>query len=334
MKSDKVDARTLWSCSTPAFCPRSGAPTRQPGRLGVAFTPRRAGPPAHPGQERAPRGAGPQPEGQTADQRRVRGARPRLASGPGPPRRRARDPRRLPAPGRLPRSGGLGGRAGAGAIGARIGGDPAADQRPGRQPRLGGDLLGHGRRYAALCDAPQAGLLRRARPAGSPVRRGAGASRPDSKQGSPAARHMLCKAGLDRGSHPGPAAGLLRAAAGPARGPDRAGGHGAQLCVLSGTCSPTKRTTPSGARRFTAQAAPLELVAGFVPARTALGLWGAKRERAHERELSEQFEAAYRRLAPTGSGGETGRRRDTGARISGPSSGQAARQGSAPEPAL
>ena len=81
----------------------------------------------------------------------------------------------------------------------------------------------------------------------------------------------------------------------------------------------------------------LELVAGDPPRRgRRSGSGASKREQAHERELSEQFELAYRRLVSDwqqkpkkkGAGATRGRA------SRGPSSGQAARQGSAPEPAL
>jgi hypothetical protein len=81
----------------------------------------------------------------------------------------------------------------------------------------------------------------------------------------------------------------------------------------------------------------LELIAGDPSHRgRRSGSAASKREQAHERELSEQFEAAYRRLVSDwqrkpekkGAGATRGRA------SRGPSSGQAARQGSAPGPAL
>ena len=95
------------------------------------------------------------------------------------------------------------------AIRARLGGDPAADERAGGEPRLGGDLRGHGRRHRPLRDAAKARLLRRARPPGSPVRRGAGAPRPDLQAGLAGRAPHALRGGLDRGSHAGPLARLL-----------------------------------------------------------------------------------------------------------------------------
>ena len=81
----------------------------------------------------------------------------------------------------------------------------------------------------------------------------------------------------------------------------------------------------------------LELIAGDPGHRgRRSGSAASKREQHHERELSEQFEHAYRRLVddwqqkPKKAGAGATRERAS----SGPSSDQAARQGSAPEPAL
>jgi transposase len=81
----------------------------------------------------------------------------------------------------------------------------------------------------------------------------------------------------------------------------------------------------------------LELMAGDPPRRLQRsGSTASKREQRHERELSEQFEAAYRRLAEdwqpkpkkSGAGATPGRA------SSRPSVRQAARQDSVPNPAL
>ena len=81
----------------------------------------------------------------------------------------------------------------------------------------------------------------------------------------------------------------------------------------------------------------LELIAGDPSHRgRRSGSAASKREQAHERELSEQLERAYQRLVSDwqqepkkkGAGATPGRA------SRGPSRGQAARQGSAPEPAL
>ena len=81
-----------------------------------------------------------------------------------------------------------------------------------------------------------------------------------------------------------------------------------KLCVLCWHLLTAKRTTRTGAPRFTATScARLELAAGD-PSRRGRR-WGSaasKREQRHERELSERFELAYRRLTddwqPRGSG--------------------------------
>jgi hypothetical protein len=80
----------------------------------------------------------------------------------------------------------------------------------------------------------------------------------------------------------------------------------------------------------------LELLAGDPPRRgQRSGSQASKREQHHERELSEQFEAAYRRLVDdwqprrSGAGATPGRAPLEASRKS-----QAARQGSAPKPAL
>jgi transposase len=85
----------------------------------------------------------------------------------------------------------------------RVRGDPAADERAGGEPRLGGDLLGHGRRHRPLGDAPKARLLRRTRSQGAPIGRG-GRHGHISKQGSATARHMLCEAAWIVVRTPGP----------------------------------------------------------------------------------------------------------------------------------
>ena len=227
---------------------------------------------------------------------------------------------------------------GAGAIGTRIRSDPAADQRPGREPRLGGHLRRGGRRGGPLPHPRQAGLLRGARPPGSPVRRGPGAPRPDLQAGLAGGPPRALRGGLDRGPHPGAVARLLRAPAGSARGSDALVATARKLCVLFWHLLAKEEDYAFGRPSLHRhKLRRLELVAGD-PSRRGRrsGSGASKREQAHERELSEQFEAAYRRLVDdwqqvpkkTGAGATPGRA------SRGPSSGQAARQGSAPEPAL
>jgi transposase len=159
-----------------------------------------------------------------------------------------------------------------------------------------------------------------------------------SKQGSSAARHMLCEAAWIVVRTPGPLRAFyerLRAR----RGPQIAlVGTARKLCVLFWHLLASEQDYAFGRpslHRYKLRR--LELVAGDPPHRgRRSGSAASKREQAHERELSEQFEAAYRRLASDwqqkpkkkGAGATRGRA------SRGPSSGQAARQGSAPEPAL
>ena len=181
-----------------------------PGAAAPARPPRRARPPAHPGKERAARGARPQPQGPPADERRLRGPRARVAG------RRSRCPptSARPSPAACARSTSSTARSRrssacspGSALASR--GDPPADERAGGEPRLGGDLRRHGRRHRPLCDAAKARLLRRARSQGAPVRRGAGASRPDLQAGLGGRPPHALRGGLDRRSHAGPVARLL-----------------------------------------------------------------------------------------------------------------------------
>ena len=119
-----------------------------------------------------------------------------------------------------------------------------------------------------------------------------------SKQGSPAARHMLCEAAWIASERRGRCAPSI-SVCGPGAGRrSRWWRRRASSACCSGTCSPSKRTTPSGGRPFTRhKLRRLELLAGEPSHRgRRSGSAASKREQAHERELSEQFEAAYRRL--------------------------------------
>jgi transposase len=159
-----------------------------------------------------------------------------------------------------------------------------------------------------------------------------------SKQGSAAARHMLCEAAWIVVRTPGPLRSFyqrLRAR----RGAQIAlVATARKLCVLFWHLLTNEEDYAFGRPSLTRhKLRRLELIAGDPSHRgRRSGSKSSKREQAHERELSEQFEAAYRRLVSDwqqkprkeGAGATRGRA------SRGPSSGQAARQGSAPEPAL
>jgi transposase len=159
-----------------------------------------------------------------------------------------------------------------------------------------------------------------------------------SKQGSAQARHMLCEAAWIAVRTPGPLRAFyerLRAR----RGAQIAlVATGRKLCVLFWHLLTREQDyafeRPSLTRHKLRR---LELMAGDPPRRgQRSGSAASKREQLHERELSEQFEQAYRRLVadwqqqPKKSGaGATPGRASSSHRM-----GQAARQGSAPDPAL
>jgi transposase len=159
-----------------------------------------------------------------------------------------------------------------------------------------------------------------------------------SKQGSAAARHMLCEAAWIVVRTPGPLRAFyerLRAR----RGAQIAlVATARKLCVLFWHLLTNEQDYAFGRPSLTRhKLRRLELVAGDPAHRgRRSGSAASKREQAHERELSEQFERAYRRLVSDWQ--QKPKQRGAGAtwgRASrGPSSGQAARQGSAPEPAL
>jgi transposase len=160
-----------------------------------------------------------------------------------------------------------------------------------------------------------------------------------SKQGSAAARHMLCEAAWIVVRSPGP----LRAFYGRVRA--RRGAQIAlvatarKLCVLFWHLLTREEEYAFGRPSLHRhKLRRLELIAGDPPRRgRRSGSAASKREQHHERELSEQFEAAYRRLVDdwqakpkrSGAGATPGRASLKASRKS-----QAARQGSAPKPAL
>jgi transposase len=159
-----------------------------------------------------------------------------------------------------------------------------------------------------------------------------------SKQGSPAARHMLCEAAWIVVRTPGPLRAFyqrLRAR----RGAQIAlVATARKLCGLFWHLLTREQDYAFGRPSLHRhKLRRLELIAGDPSHRgRRSGSGSSKREQAHERELSEQFEHAYRRLVDDWQ--QKPKRKGAGAtrgRASfGPSSGQAARQGSAPEPAL
>ena len=129
-----------------------------------------------------------------------------------------------------------------------------------------------------------------------------------SKQGSPQARHVLCEAAWIVVRTPGP----LRAFYERLRA--RRGAQVAlvatarKLCVLFWHLLTREEDYAFGRPSLTRhKLRRLELVAGDPPRRgRRSGSAASKREQRHERELSERFELAYRRLAddwqPKGSG--------------------------------
>jgi len=119
-----------------------------------------------------------------------------------------------------------------------------------------------------------------------------------SKQGSPQARHMLCEAAWIVVRTPGP----LRAFYERVRA--RRGAQSAlvatarKLCVLLWHLLTDERDYAFGRPSLTRhKLRRLELIAG-APSRRGRrsGSAASKREQRHERELSERFEAAYRRV--------------------------------------
>jgi transposase len=159
-----------------------------------------------------------------------------------------------------------------------------------------------------------------------------------SKQGSSAARHMLCEAAWIAVRTPGPLRAFyerLRAR----RGVQIAlVATGRKLCVLFWHLLTREQDYAFGRPSLTRhKLRRLELMAGD-PSRRGQrsGSKASKREQHHERELSEQVEQAYRRLVADwqqkpkkgGAGATQGRASPR------PSERQAARQGSVPHPAL
>src|SRR5438270_11283908 len=159
VKTDKLDARTLCELLAAGFLPAVFSPDEFTRPAPTAAAPFKARALAHARQERVPRGAGTQPQGPPADDRRLRQARTRVAGRARASGRRARDGRVLPQGGRLPRQRGRLDRARAGPPGDVLSGDPPPDDRSRRVARLGGDVRGGRRRHQSLQLAEAARLL-------------------------------------------------------------------------------------------------------------------------------------------------------------------------------
>ena len=216
--------------------------------------------------------------------------------------------------------------------GARLAGDPAADDRPRRQPAHRRRVHGFGRRHPPLPSARQLvgylGLDPRVRQSGnSEARHGR-----ISKAGSSLARGMLGEAAWSVAQTPGPLRAFferIRAR----KGPQVAATATARKLACLFWCLLTREqdyayTRPSMTRSKIRQ---LELAAGAPPRKGVRGIAGNKnaQTRQAERELARRAEIAYRRTiadwkaagpARTGAGATPGRA------SSRPSTGRAARQ--------
>ena len=164
-----------------------------------------------------------------------------------------------------------------------------------------------------------------------------------SKEGASEARHVLCEAAKAAARTPGP----LRAFAHRVRA--RRGSNIAtvavarKLCVLFWHLLSTSEDYAYGRPSLTAKKLRrLELLLGAQPRRGRTpGVpadYGRKALRDQERQLTAHAEQAYRRLvadwSASGPKKTAGAGAANGARTSRPSTGQAARQATAPEPAL
>jgi transposase len=159
-----------------------------------------------------------------------------------------------------------------------------------------------------------------------------------SKQGSAPARHMLCEAAWVVVRTPGPLRAFYQRLA-ARRGPHIAlVATARKLCMLFWHLLTREQDYAFGRPSLTRhKLRRLELMAGDPPRRgQRSGSGASKREQRHERELSEQVEQGYRRLVAdrqqtpnkNGAGATPGRA------SSSHQTGQAARQGKAPNPAL
>ena len=231
--------------------------------------------------------------------------------------RRRRDPS-----GRVPRRRGRRGRAADRPTGPVVAGDPAADDRPGREPDLRRVVHRRGRRPEPVHDQPQARRLPRPGPEGPPVRRGAGAQRPDQQARIGVGALGAGRGGVERGrcnpgrctrstSAPAPGAGTARRSSRPP----------ASSRSCSGACSPAGGLRPPATVADQEEAAP----PGDHRRRPEI-----HREPPREPGAPTTLSATPNASSPTGrdllqadgprpasrrAGEKSGRERDTGARI-------------------
>ena len=155
--------------------------------------------------------------------------------------------------------------------------------------------VGDVRRFETPCKlVSYVGLDPRVRQSGeSPARHGH-----ISKQGSPAARHMLCEAAWIVVRTPGPLRAFYQRVRARRGAQIALVATARKLCVLFWHLLTDEQDYAFGRPSLTRQKLRrLELIAGEPPRRgRRSGSAASKREQRHERELSEQFEAAYRRL--------------------------------------
>ena len=119
-----------------------------------------------------------------------------------------------------------------------------------------------------------------------------------SKRGSPAARHMLCEAAWIVVRTPGPLRAFYQRVRARRGAQIALVATARKLCVLFWQLLTKEEDYAFGRPSLTRhKLRRLELIAGDPPRRgRRSGSAASKREQRHERELSERFEAAYRRL--------------------------------------
>ncbi len=119
-----------------------------------------------------------------------------------------------------------------------------------------------------------------------------------SKQGSPAARHMLCEAAWIVVRTPGPLRAFYQRVRARRGAQIALVATARKLCVLFWQLLTKEEDYAFGRPSLTRhKLRRLELIAGDPPRRgRRSGSAASKREQRHERELSERFELAYRRL--------------------------------------
>ena len=164
----------------------------------------------------------------------------------------------------------------------------------------------------AVSHQPQAGRLPRARSQGPPVRRRAGALRPDLQARVSGRAMGAGRGGLERGQAARTA--CARSMSAPAPGAvtaKRSSRPPANSRSCSGACSPVQQDyahqRPALTKKKLRQ---LELTAG-APARTkhAAGIWSTNRAILHaERALAEQAEVSYQQLVKDQQAGRPSRK--------------------------